>query len=255
MCLESRSRRPRPGSTVRRWPSRRSEGMSIRFRIALAIGLLASGVVAAAQSRSPAPDRPVAPVTSPEYSNEKTRDGHGEAERVMNYLGLTRGQRVADIGAGHGYYTVHLARRLGPGATIYAQDINPESLRELESRLRREGISGVTVSLGEPRDPKLPRASIDVAILSHVYHEIENPFEFFYNLHAVLVPGGRVGIVDNDKLTQFHGTPPSLLRCELATLAYREVGFWSLTPADGYLMVFAAPAQLPPIESIRPCKQ
>ena len=229
--------------------------MSILFWIALAIGLLASGVVAAAQSRFPVPDRPVAPVISPAYSDEKTRDGHGEAERVMNHLGITRGQRVADIGAGYGYYTVRLARRLGAGATIYAQDINPEYLRELESRLRREGISGVTISLGEAGDPKLPRGSIDVAILSHVYHEIDNPYEFFYNLHAVLVPGGRVGIVDNDKLTQFHGTPPRLLRCELGALAYREVGFWRLTPADGYLMVFAAPAQLPPIESIHPCKQ
>jgi SAM-dependent methyltransferase len=158
--------------------------MSVLFRIALAIGLLASGAVAAAQSRFPAPDRPVSPVISPEYSDERTRDGHGEAERVMNHLGITRGQRVADIGAGYGYYTVRLARRLGAGATIYAQDINPEYLREFESRLRREGLSGVTISLGEAGDPKLPRASIDVAILSHVYHEIENPYEFFYNLHA-----------------------------------------------------------------------
>jgi predicted methyltransferase len=92
--------------------------MSILFRIALAIGLLASGVEAAAQSRFPVPDRPVAPVISPEYSGERTRDGHGEAERVMNHMGITRGQRVADIGAGYGYYTVRLARRLGPGATI-----------------------------------------------------------------------------------------------------------------------------------------
>ena len=60
--------------------------MSILFRIALAVGLLASGVVAAAQSRFPVPDRPVAPIISPEYSDERTRDGHGEAERVMPLL-------------------------------------------------------------------------------------------------------------------------------------------------------------------------
>src|SRR5262245_66438028 len=129
----------------------------------------------------------------------------------MNHLGITRGQRVADIGAGYGYYTVRVARRLGPGATIYAQDIKPEYLRELESRLRREGISGVTISLGEAGDPKLPRGSIDVAILSHVYHEIENPYEFFYNLHAALVSGGRVGIVERDTLTQSDANPTKLL--------------------------------------------
>src|SRR5262245_14266495 len=164
--------------------------MSVLFRIALAIGLLASGVVAAGQSRFPVPDRPVAPIISPEYSNERTRDGYGEAERVMNHLGITGGQRVADIGAGYGYCTVRLARRLGPGATIYAQDINPEYLRDLETRVRREGISGVTISLGEAGDPKLRRASIDVAILSHVYHEIGDP-RLLVATSLIWGPGGQ----------------------------------------------------------------
>jgi hypothetical protein len=113
----------------------------------------------------------------------------------------------------------------------------------------------VRIVLGGPRDPKLPAASIDVAILSHMYHEIENPYEFLYNLHGSLAPGARVAIIDNDKPTQSHGTPPKLLRCELGAVGYREAGLWSLRPADGYLMVFAPPDELPPVESIRPCKQ
>ena len=98
----------------------------------------------------------------------------------MNLLGITSGQRVADIGAGLGYYAVRLARRLGPGATIFATDVKVEYLNRLKERLTRERIAGVRVVLGLPRDPRLPPDSVDVAILSHMYHEIENPYEFLY---------------------------------------------------------------------------
>jgi SAM-dependent methyltransferase len=205
--------------------------------------------------RFPKPDRPVAGIISPEYSDEKTRDRKGEAERVMDRLGIKSGMRVADLGAGLGYYTVRLARRLGPGAVIFAEDIVPEYLRRLEARLKREKIEGVTLILGTPGDPKLPPASVDLALLSHVYHEIENPYEFLYRLQPALAPGARVAIIDVDKPTQDHGTPPALLRCELTALGYRQVDFTPLAPADGYLAVFVPPDRLPPVASITPCKQ
>lgn len=210
---------------------------------------------AAATEIFPAPDRPVASIISPLYSEEAIRDRNREAQRVMDRLGIKPEVRVADIGAGTGYYTVRLARRLGPGATIYAEDIKPEYLKQLEARLDRERIKGVRLVLGEPRNAKLPRDSVDVAILAYMYHEIENPFEFMYRLRPALARGARVGIVDLDRPTQDHGTPPALLRCELAAVGYREVDFVSLAPADGYLAVFVPPAQLPPVEAIKPCRQ
>jgi SAM-dependent methyltransferase len=203
----------------------------------------------------PAPDRPVARIVSPEYSDEKTRDGHGEAERVMDRLGIKPPQRMADIGAGLGYYTVRIARRLGSGATIYATDVKAEYLDRLRARLAREGIAGVTLILGLPRDPRLPTNSVDVAILSHMYHEIENPYEFLYRLQPSLAPGARVGIIDMDRPTPDHGTPPGLLRCELARVGYRQLDFVWLAPADGYLAVFTPPETLPPAGAIRPCRQ
>jgi SAM-dependent methyltransferase len=203
----------------------------------------------------PAPDRPVAGIISPEYSNEKTRDSHGEADRVLNRLNVMPGQRVADIGAGLGYYTVRIARRLGPGATIYATDVKSEYLDQLRARLAREGITGVQLILGQPRNPGLPADSVDVAILSHMYHEIENPYEFLHRLQPALARDARVGIIDTDGPTQRHGTPPALLRCELAAVGYRELDFLLLTPADGYLAIFAAPETLPPPEAIKPCRQ
>ncbi len=233
-------------------------------RVRLAIILAAAGLLSACQGsapvggdgpRFPAPDRPVARITSSAYSDEETRDANGEAERVMDHLGIRPGIRVADIGAGDGYYTVRLARRLGPSATIYAEDVTAEYLKGLEARLVREGIASVKLVLGAPRDPKLPPASTDVAILSHMYHEIENPYEFLYRLRPALAPNARVGIIDNDRLTQDHGTPPALLRCELAAVGYRQVDFVSLAPAEGYLAVFMPPDTLPRVEGITPCKQ
>jgi SAM-dependent methyltransferase len=227
----------------------------------LALALLLAGLASAqAQERAgtpvfPAPDRPVAGITSPTYSDEKTRDAHGEAERVMDRLGIKPGQRVADIGAGLGYYTVRLARRLGPGATIYATDVTAEYLDRLKARLKRERVAGVQVILGLPRDPRLPADSVDVALLSHMYHEIENPYEFLYRLQPALARGARVGIIDTDEPTQRHGTPPALLRCELAAVGYRELDFLLLTPADGYLAIFAAPETLLPPDAIKPCRQ
>jgi SAM-dependent methyltransferase len=230
--------------------------------VAVTLALLLAGLGWGTQAQDrpgppgfPLPDRPVAGIISPEYSNEKTRDAHGEAERVLDRLGIKSGQRVADIGAGLGYYTVRLARRLGPDATIYATDVQAEYLEQLRTRLARERIAGVRLVLGLPRDPRLPANSVDVAILSHMYHEIENPYEFLYRLQPALAPGARVGIIDMDRPTQRHGTPPTLLRCELAALGYRQLDFALLAPADGYLAVFTPPETLPPAGAIKPCRQ
>jgi len=230
----------------------------------IAAVLVATGLFGACQRHAssesdgltfPLPNRPVAPIISPAYSDEATRDRDREAERVFERLGVRSGLRVADLGAGEGYYTVRLARRLGPGATVYAEDVDPTFLKGLQARLAREGLTGVRTALGAPQDPKLPADSIDLALLSHVYHEIENPFAFMYRLRRSLAPDGRVAIVEADRLTQNHGTPPALLRCEMAAVGYRQVDFLPLAPTENYLAVFAPPARLPPVESIRPCLQ
>jgi len=106
---------------------------------------------------------------------------------------------------------------------------------------------------GAPRDRRLPPASIDLALLSHVYHEIENPSELFYRLEPAFAPG--VAIIDVDKPTGEHGTPPALLRCELPAVGYRDLERRALAPADGYLATFAPPAERPRVEAIRPCRQ
>jgi ubiquinone/menaquinone biosynthesis C-methylase UbiE len=203
----------------------------------------------------PAADRPVAGIVSPSWDREEDRDRTGEAERVFELLRIGPGVRVADVGAGSGYYTLRLARRLGPAATVYAEDIQPAYLAELEGRLRRERVLGVTTVLGTPADPRLPPASVDVALLAHMYHEIESPYEFLYNLQPALAPGGRVAIVDLDRPTVSHGTPPALLRCELEAVGYRQIELQPLVPAQGYLAIFEVPDRRPEPATIRRCRQ
>lgn len=207
-----------------------------------------------AAEQFPRVQRQVAPIISPAYSTELERDRNGEAERVLNQLRVHPGMRVADIGAGDGYYTVRLARRLGPGATIYAEDVSGPYLAHLGERLAREEIGGVILVHGTAADPRLPPKSIDLAILGHVYHEIEQPYEFMYRLHAALRSTGRVAIIDIDRPTPEHGIPPTLLRCELAAVGYHRIDFVLLAPADGYLAVFAPPKTLPRPQDIRPCQ-
>jgi ubiquinone/menaquinone biosynthesis C-methylase UbiE len=150
---------------------------------------------------------------------------------------------VADLGAGSGYHTVRLARALGPDGRVFAEDVTPNYLADLAKRVRNEGLLNVTIVRGEPHDPHLPAASVDAAILVHVYHEIAQPFAFLYNLVPALKPGARVGIVDLDRPIGEHGTRPALLHCELAAVGYGQVSFTKLTGEIGYLAVFKPPAE------------
>jgi protein-L-isoaspartate O-methyltransferase len=223
--------------------------------LAAAPSLAQAGTATPADSALPAAGRAVARVVTTASGDEVRRDAVGEADRVMSLLKLGPGSRVADIGAGAGYYTTRLARRLAPDGVVYAQDIDRQALDSLGARLAREKLEGVTLVLGEPDDPKLPLASVDVALLSHMYHEIVRPYHFLFNLQPALAPGGRVAIVDSDRPTKSHGTPPALLRCEMSALGYREMSFHKLHPARGYLAVFAAPETLPDPSAVVACSQ
>jgi len=205
-------------------------------------------------SRFPGPVRPVASVVSDQWAGEDARERVGEAERVIGWLGIRPGQTVADIGAGSGYYTVRLAQRVGPQGRVLAQDVVPQYLARLRRRVA--DLPNVSVGLGEAGDPRLPPASTDVALLVHMYHEIEQPFALLANLVPALRPGARVGILDVDDATPRHGTPRALLACEMAAAGYRQVAFhWLLEqpPRSEYLAVFEPPATPPVPEAIRPC--
>lgn len=207
-------------------------------------------------SQFPKPTRPVAPIVSDRWRGEDERERVGEAARVIEWSGIKPGMTVADIGAGSGYYTVRLAAQVGSAGRVLAQDVVPDYLAQLQNRVARAGLTNVVVGLGELGDPLLPRRSVDVALMIHMYHEIGEPFALLANLAPELRPGGRLGIVDVDDATERHGTPRALLDCELAAVGYRPVAFhWLLvqSPRSEYLAVFEPPATPVPPGSIQPC--
>jgi SAM-dependent methyltransferase len=190
----------------------------------------------------PSPRRPVAPIVSPSRrSDEEHRDSLNEAGEIAGLLDIKPGMTVADIGAGSGYHTVRLSVLVGLTGSVIAEDVTRAYLVELARRTERLGLKNVTFALGEPHDPRLPAASLDAAILVHMYHEIAQPFAFLYNLVPALKPGARIGIVDLERPTSEHGTPIELLRCELTAVGYREIGTHQLAGDGGYLAVFSPP--------------
>uniref|UniRef100_UPI0035CB9DD2 class I SAM-dependent methyltransferase n=1 Tax=uncultured Sphingomonas sp. TaxID=158754 RepID=UPI0035CB9DD2 len=202
----------------------------------------------------PAADRPVAAIVSPRWSTEEDRDRLNEAGEVMNKAGIKPGMTVADIGAGEGYYTIRLAARVGKEGRVLAEDIVAEVRDALALRVARERLETVSVRLGTPSDPRLPAASFDRILMVHMYHEIEQPYEFLWRMRPSLKPDGLVIVVDADRATQNHGTPPALLKCEFAAVGYREVSTYDMPSAGGYLAAFRAVGSRPEPSAIKACR-
>jgi SAM-dependent methyltransferase len=203
----------------------------------------------------PAADRPVAAIISTRWSDEEARDRVNEASQIMDSARVRTGMTVADIGAGEGYYTVRLAKRVGRNGRVLAEDIVPEIIDALGRRINRENWQNVSVKLGTPDDPKLPPASFDRIFLVHMYHEIAEPYAFLWRLYPALKPDGEVIVVDANRLTEHHGTPPTQLRCELEAVGFKQVGFRNSPFAGGYLARFGLSGKgRPRPDMINPCR-
>jgi ubiquinone/menaquinone biosynthesis C-methylase UbiE len=160
---------------------------------------------------------------------------------------------VADIGAGEGYYTVRLSPLVGPQGRVLAQDIVPETRDSLARRVQRENLDNVGVKLGQPNDPMLPDGSFHRIFMIHMYHEIERPSEFLWHARDDLRKDGRVVVVDADRPTDRHGTPPRLLICEFAALGYELTRFERLADSESYFAQFEPKSPRPEPRQIPVC--
>jgi ubiquinone/menaquinone biosynthesis C-methylase UbiE len=124
----------------------------------------------------------------------------------MDYLGIGEGSLVADLGAGGGWFTIRLARRVGPNGRVYAQDIQPKMIASIDRRVQREGLKNVETVLGTAYDPNLP-AAVDVVLIVDAYHEMTDPVTLLKNVRQSLRPGGRVGIVEYTRSGHGPGPP------------------------------------------------
>jgi predicted methyltransferase len=119
-------------------------------------------------------------------------------EQIMDALNIAERSRVADIGAGSGWFTIHLALRVGPRGIVYAQDVQPQMMEAIRRRVQREGLSNVEVRLGTGASPNLPQAALDAVLVVDTYPEVDvdDRVTFLRNLAAALKPAGRLGIVN-----------------------------------------------------------
>ena len=127
-----------------------------------------------------------------------SRDSWQQPERVIEALGLEPGDRVADLGAGSGYFTLHLAQAVGPTGKVYAVDVDEEMNDYLRKRVDEAGLDNVEVILGEFEDPLLPDGEIDLLLTVNTYHHIQERPGYFRNVRTDLASDGRIAIVDFD---------------------------------------------------------
>ena len=124
------------------------------------------------------------------------RQKEERADLLIAELELKPGMDVADVGAGTGYYSRRMALAVGPTGQVYAIEVQPQMLRILETTAKRPGYGNIVPVLGADDDVKLPEASIDLAVMVDVYHELAYPHEVLASIVRALRPGGRMVFVE-----------------------------------------------------------
>ena len=196
-------------------PTQRTLSVLLAYLSALTL-LSSAGVDAAAQAASadsryervvPSRDgigkrymgREIAGVMGWEGAQWLERESRAREERpelLLRELALGPGMTVADIGAGTGYYTWQLAKQVGAGGRVYAVDVQPEMVSMLDRQMAKRGVRNVVSVLGSETSVKLQLASVHLAIMVDVYHELAYPSEVLDSIVDALKPGGRVVFVE-----------------------------------------------------------
>ena len=175
--------------------------------------------------------------------DDPSRDAWQKPEQILDALNLGPTARVADLGAGTGYFSVRIAKRL-PEGKVFAIDIEPEMLRYLSERARREHLSTVIPVVANEETPNIPEP-VDLILVVDTYHHIDDRIAYFNRLRKSLNPGGRLAIVDF-KMESPEGPPPEhrvsakKVTEELKAAGYSLVAAQSFLPRQ-YFLVFTAP--------------
>jgi len=174
-------------------------------RIILLVLLVLLPATVSAQERSVAPginrayDHPDYARWQATFENEG-REIFEQRHAIVEALALKPGMTIADVGAGTGVLSLLFAQKVGAGGTVIAQDISAEFLRGIEDRARKAGLSQVRTLRGGERDARLPANSVDLVFTSDTYHHFEYPQAMLASLHTALKPGGRLIIIDYEKI-------------------------------------------------------
>jgi protein-L-isoaspartate O-methyltransferase len=138
-------------------------------------------------------------------------------EQIMDVLHIADGSSVADIGAGAGWFTIRLARRVGPNGVVFSQDVQREMLEAIRRRVSREGLQNVQTRLGDGSNPNLQVTGLDAIVVVDAYQEVEDRVTFLKNLAEALKPNGLIGVV-NWKPGRGGPGPPENVRVEKSSV-------------------------------------
>lgn len=154
------------------------------------------------------------------------RDQWQQQDRVIQSLQIRPGERVADLGSGSGYFTLALARAVGPAGRVYGVDVDKEMNQIVAERADREGLNNVEMILAKPDDPLLPLAGVDLIFTSNTYHHIDDRVNYFANLRKYIRPNGRLAVIDFDRRGWLQGlwkhyTPSEFIKREMEQAGYK----------------------------------
>jgi SAM-dependent methyltransferase len=211
-------------------PPLRLTWVAARSPIAAILLFLCAGLALDAQGVHPVSGRRIAGVMGYEgadWLDRPERESEEQPTRAIKALDVEPGQVVADVGAGSGYYTVRLAKAVGPNGRVLATDIQPEMLELLRQRVARERLGNVELVLGREDDPRLPAAAVDLVLMVDVYHELARPQVMLRRLRTALKPEGRLVLVEFRKESRWvpireeHKMSVAEARMELEAEGYR----------------------------------
>ena len=174
--------------------------MWITRRVLLA--LCSASLFAGQSGQHPVTGRQIAGVMGvqgADWLNRPEREKEENPEGALDALGIRPGMVVADVGAGTGYMSLRLAKRVGPAGKVYANDLQPEMLRRLRENAAKAGIANIETVQGEEANPKLPPGRMDLVLLVDVYHEFSKPREMVDKIREALKPDGRLVLLEYRK--------------------------------------------------------
>jgi predicted methyltransferase len=177
------------------------------------------------------------------------RDGWQQPERVVAALGIRPGDRVADLGAGGGYFTFRLAEAVGPEGRVFAVDVDPGMAEHLAERAREAGHANVEVVLAAEDDPRLPDGAVDLLFTCNTYHHLGERSAYFERVRDDLAPGGRVAVIELNGSGLFdglfgHHTSAETIQSEMEAAGYRLVDKPGFLEKQHFL-IFSANAPSP----------
>lgn len=154
------------------------------------------------QSEHPISGRHIAPVMGvggADWLDRGERESEENPEGALDAIGIKPGMVVADVGAGTGYMTLKMARRVGPSGKVYAEDVQPEMLHRLHRNAVEAKLANIQTVLGGEADPKLPPNTLDLILLVDVYHEFSQPQKMLRKMREALKPDGRLVLLEYRK--------------------------------------------------------